>query len=108
MTGFSRERKAFKNQTTTWRLAPRELSESWLDAGYADTKFWIHLSSNGCCHTASNYFKLGIQFPQNCLGSARPSVNAGALSARKKVAIRKLQLNVASRELEASSYSTMT
>lgn len=82
--------------------APRELLEPWLRADYANTKFWIHLSSSGSCHTASNYSKLGIRLPQNHCGSARPSVSA-ALSPSKEVAIRKLQVNAASRELEAGS-----
>ena len=83
--------------------APWELLESWLAADYANTKFWIHLSSSGSCHTASNYSKLGIWLPQNRRGSARPSVSAAALSSSEEVAIRKRQVNAASRELEAGS-----
>lgn len=84
--------------------APWELLEPWLEADYANTKFWIHLSSSGSCHTASNYSKLGIQLPQNRRSSARPSVSE-ALSPSKEVAIRKLQVIAASRELEAGSHS---
>ena len=72
--------------------APRELLEPRLAADYANSKFWVHLSSSGSCHTASNYSKLGIRLPQNLRGSARPSVRAAALSPSQEVAIRKLKL----------------
>lgn len=72
--------------------ARQELPTSLLDADYANTKFWIHLSSNGPCHTASNYFKLGIQFPQNLLSSVRPSATVVALNPRKKVAVKNSNL----------------
>lgn len=72
--------------------ALQELPNSLLDADYANTKFWIHSSSNGSCHTASNYLKLGIQFPQNLLSSVHPSVTVVALSPRKKVAVQNSNL----------------
>lgn len=71
---------------------PQELPNSLLEADYSSTKLWMHLSSKGSCHAASNYCKLAIQFPQNLLGSAHPSVTAVAVSSRKKVALEKSNL----------------